>query len=98
MTTLTEISSKTRGSAFLFEDVLPTQVFTPEDLTEEHLAIGRMIDEFWQRSRAQSSCHPREAAGRRSCRAAEVRGTGPYGHDHTRGIWRHGNGLALPDG
>ena len=47
MTTLTEIPGKTRGSAFLFEDVLPTQVFTPEDLTEEHLAIGRMIDEFW---------------------------------------------------
>ncbi|HWY03414.1 MAG TPA: acyl-CoA dehydrogenase family protein [Candidatus Acidoferrum sp.] len=47
MTTLTEIPGKTRGSAFLFEDVLPIQVFTPEDLTEEHLAIGRMIDEFW---------------------------------------------------
>jgi alkylation response protein AidB-like acyl-CoA dehydrogenase len=47
MTTLTEISGKTRGSAFLFEDVLPARVFTPEDLTEEHLAIGRMIDEFW---------------------------------------------------
>ena len=25
----------------------PAQVFTPEDLSEEHLAIGRMIDEFW---------------------------------------------------
>jgi alkylation response protein AidB-like acyl-CoA dehydrogenase len=47
MTTLTEIPGKTRGSAFLFEDALPTQVFTPEDLTEEHLVIGRMIDEFW---------------------------------------------------
>src|SRR5580692_9223807 len=47
MTTLTEISGKTRGSSFLFEDVLPAQVFTPEDLTEEHLAIGRMVDEFW---------------------------------------------------
>src|ERR1700692_3058335 len=47
MTTLTEIPGKTRGSAFLFEDVLPAQVFTPEDLTEEHLAIGRMVDDFW---------------------------------------------------
>jgi len=47
MTTLTEIPGKTRGSAFLFEDVLPAQVFTPEDLTEEHLAVGRMVDEFW---------------------------------------------------
>ncbi len=47
MTTLTQVSGKTRGSAFLFEDVLPAQVFTPEDLTDEHLAVGRMIDEFW---------------------------------------------------
>jgi alkylation response protein AidB-like acyl-CoA dehydrogenase len=47
MTTLTEISGKTKGSAFLFEETLFAQMFTPEDLTEEHLAIGRMIDEFW---------------------------------------------------
>ncbi|MFZ0299977.1 MAG: acyl-CoA dehydrogenase family protein [Candidatus Sulfotelmatobacter sp.] len=47
MTTLAEIPGKTRGSAFLFEDAVPAQVFTPEDLTEEHIAIGRMIDEFW---------------------------------------------------
>ena len=47
MTTLAEISTKTKGSAFLFEDVGPAQVFTPEDLSEEHLAVGRMIDEFW---------------------------------------------------
>ncbi len=47
MTTLAEIPCKTKGSAFLFEDVLPAQVFTPEDLSEEHLAVGRMIDEFW---------------------------------------------------
>jgi len=51
MTTLTEIpgktTGKTKGSEFLFEDVLPAEVFTAEDLTEEHLAIARMIDEFW---------------------------------------------------
>ncbi len=49
MTTLTDISSKTRGCAFLFEDVSPAEVFTPEDLSEEHLAVGRMVDEFWAR-------------------------------------------------
>jgi len=47
MTTLTEIPGKTRGTAFLFEDTSPDQIFTPEDLTDEHLAVGRMIDEFW---------------------------------------------------
>ncbi len=48
MTTLTDIPSKTlKGTAFLFEESLPQDIFTPEDLTEEHLAIGHMVDEFW---------------------------------------------------
>jgi alkylation response protein AidB-like acyl-CoA dehydrogenase len=33
--------------AFLVEDSTPQDIFTPEDLTEEHLAVGRMVDEFW---------------------------------------------------
>jgi len=47
MTTLTETASKTRGTGFLIEDATAEQIFTPEDLTEEHLAVGRMVDEFW---------------------------------------------------
>ena len=47
MTTLTEISSRTKGAAFLIEDVTPPQVFTPEELTDEHLAVGHMVEEFW---------------------------------------------------
>jgi len=47
MTTLTETSYKTKGAAFLIEDASAEQIFTPEDLTEEHLAVGRMVDEFW---------------------------------------------------
>ena len=48
MTTLTDIPRKTtRGTAFLMEESTPQDVFTPEDLSEEHLAIGRMVDEFW---------------------------------------------------
>jgi hypothetical protein len=48
MTTLTDISRKTtRGTAFLIEESTPEDIFTPEDLSEEHLAIGRMVDEFW---------------------------------------------------
>jgi alkylation response protein AidB-like acyl-CoA dehydrogenase len=38
---------KTKGGAFLIEDRLPNEIFTPEDLTEEHLAIARTADEFW---------------------------------------------------
>src|ERR1039458_3979874 len=48
MTTLTDISRKTtRGTAFLIEDSAPQDLFTPEDLSEEHLAVGHMVDEFW---------------------------------------------------
>src|SRR5689334_7535654 len=38
---------KTRGGAFLIEERTPHEIFTPEDLTEEHLAIARTADEFW---------------------------------------------------
>jgi alkylation response protein AidB-like acyl-CoA dehydrogenase len=47
MTTLTEIARKTKGTAFLIEDSAPQDIFTPEDLSDEHLAVGRMVDEFW---------------------------------------------------
>ncbi|MGA7685028.1 MAG: acyl-CoA dehydrogenase family protein [Terriglobales bacterium] len=48
MTTLTEMARKTtKGTAFLIEDSAPQDIFTPEDLSEEHLAVGRMVDEFW---------------------------------------------------
>src|ERR1700682_6818832 len=48
MTTLTDIPRKTtRGTAFLIEESAPQAIFTPEDLSEEHLAVGRMVDEFW---------------------------------------------------
>src|SRR5271163_1328996 len=48
MSTLTDISRKTtKGTAFLIEDSAPDDIFTPEDLSEEHFAIGRMVDEFW---------------------------------------------------
>jgi alkylation response protein AidB-like acyl-CoA dehydrogenase len=47
MTTLTETSSKAKGAAFLLHDDSPCQVFTPEQLNDENLGVGRMIDEFW---------------------------------------------------
>src|ERR1700691_2315530 len=48
MTTITDIQRKTtRGTSFLVEDSAPEDIFTPEDLSEEHLAIGHMVEEFW---------------------------------------------------
>ncbi len=35
------------GGAFLVEETSPEDVFTFEDLTEEHQAIARTADEFW---------------------------------------------------
>ncbi|MFZ1918152.1 MAG: acyl-CoA dehydrogenase family protein [Terriglobales bacterium] len=48
MTTLTDAQRQaTKGTAFLLEDTKPQDIFTPEDLSEEHLAIAHMVDEFW---------------------------------------------------
>ncbi|MFZ0294463.1 MAG: acyl-CoA dehydrogenase family protein [Candidatus Sulfotelmatobacter sp.] len=48
MTTLTDVPRKTtKGTAFLIEDSEPQDIFTPEDLSEEHLAIAKMVEEFW---------------------------------------------------
>lgn len=35
------------GGAFLIEERAPQEIFTYEDLTEEHLAIARTVDQFW---------------------------------------------------
>jgi len=40
---------KTKGGAFLIEGRTPGEIFTPEDLTEEHRAIARTADEFWRK-------------------------------------------------
>jgi len=49
MATATAALPKTKGGAFLIEDRAPGEVFTPEDLTEEHRAIARTADEFWRK-------------------------------------------------
>src|SRR6267378_3865625 len=47
MATLTDIPRRIRGAAFLIEESTPQDIFTPEDLNDEHLAVGHMVDEFW---------------------------------------------------
>src|SRR5215469_9531065 len=47
MTTVTDIPRETKGTAFLLEDSTPQEAFTPEDLSEEHLAVAHLVDEFW---------------------------------------------------
>src|SRR5713226_86968 len=49
MATATVTLPKTKGGAFLIEDRTPEEIFTPEDLTDEHRAIARTADEFWRK-------------------------------------------------
>ena len=47
MTTVTATPLLAKGGAFLIEERAPKEIFTAEDLNDEHLAIARTIDEFW---------------------------------------------------
>ncbi|HEY1241842.1 MAG TPA: acyl-CoA dehydrogenase family protein [Bryobacteraceae bacterium] len=39
--------TQSKGGAFLIEDRAPEEIFTAEDLNEQHHAIARTSDEFW---------------------------------------------------
>src|SRR6266550_752545 len=49
MATAAVMLPKTKGGGFLIEERTPQEIFTPEDLTEEHRAIARAADEFWNK-------------------------------------------------
>jgi alkylation response protein AidB-like acyl-CoA dehydrogenase len=49
MATTTVAIPKTKGGAFLIENSTPEEIFTPEDFTDEHRAIAKTTDEFWQK-------------------------------------------------
>ena len=40
MATIAQSLPKTKGGSFLIEDREPSEIFTPEDLTEEHRLPG----------------------------------------------------------
>src|SRR5215472_14734871 len=48
MATATTVFPKTIGGSFLIEDRTPREIFTPEDLSDEHRAIGRAAAEFFK--------------------------------------------------
>ncbi|HEX3682064.1 MAG TPA: acyl-CoA dehydrogenase family protein [Bryobacteraceae bacterium] len=48
MATAGAVLPKIQGGAFLIEESDPQDIFTAEDLTEEHLAIARTADEFFE--------------------------------------------------
>ena len=44
---MTAATRTVRGGSFLIEERDPSEVFTPEDLTEEHRAIARTASQFF---------------------------------------------------
>jgi alkylation response protein AidB-like acyl-CoA dehydrogenase len=40
------MAKKVKGGAFLLEESVPSDVYTPEDFTEEHKMIGKMTEDF----------------------------------------------------
>src|SRR5919109_1635050 len=49
MATSTLAPTKHQGGSFLLETTTPDEVFSPEDFTEEHRAIARTTEEFWNK-------------------------------------------------
>jgi alkylation response protein AidB-like acyl-CoA dehydrogenase len=49
LATTTLTPTKHQGGSFLVAPTLPEEVFTPEDFTDEHRAIARTTEEFWQK-------------------------------------------------
>src|SRR6202162_1222871 len=49
MASSTVSPSKHKGGSFLLEASTPEEIFTPEDFTEEHRAIARTTEAFWNK-------------------------------------------------
>ncbi|MGC2745099.1 MAG: acyl-CoA dehydrogenase family protein, partial [Candidatus Angelobacter sp.] len=47
MATITSVRAFKKGAGFLLEDTTPAEIFTREQLSEEHIAIERTVEEFW---------------------------------------------------
>ena len=47
MATTTSVRAFKKGAGFLLEDTPAEEIFTRERLSEEHIAIERMVEEFW---------------------------------------------------
>lgn len=49
MATLAPSLPQTKGGAFLLETRAPEEIYTPEDFTDEHRAIAKATDDFFQK-------------------------------------------------
>lgn len=49
MSTIAPATPSLKGGEFLIRAVEPREIFTPEDFTDEHRAIAKTTDEFWNK-------------------------------------------------
>src|SRR6266851_1833605 len=49
MATTTVTPTRLKGGSFLLQDSSPEDVFTPEDFTDEHRAIAKTTEDFWNK-------------------------------------------------
>ena len=49
MATSTLTPTKHQGGSFLLAPTTPEDIFTPEDFTQEHRAIAKTTEEFWNK-------------------------------------------------
>jgi alkylation response protein AidB-like acyl-CoA dehydrogenase len=47
MATTITVNAARKGMGFLLEEIAPEEIFTREQLSEEHIAIERTVEEFW---------------------------------------------------
>src|SRR5215469_9867972 len=47
MVTTTTLRAAKKGAGFLLEEITPEEIFTREDLSDEHRAVAQMVEEFW---------------------------------------------------
>src|SRR5438132_3210180 len=49
MATTTVSPTALKGGAFLIQETTPEEIFTPEDFTDEHRAIAKTTEDFWNK-------------------------------------------------
>src|SRR5260370_20581491 len=49
MATATVSPARLKGGSFLLQDSAPEDIFTPEDFTDEHRAIAKTTEDFWNK-------------------------------------------------
>ena len=85
--------TKHQGGSFLLAASTPEEIFSPEDFTEEHRAIARTTEEFWNKEVAPNvEAIQHQEPGLAISIFAKVRTAWSDRRHPAREIRRHGNG------